>query len=622
MTTNADGSVNHAGIEKFAESAVEMMRKYQFDGIDIDYEYPTSMGGAGNPMDAEFSEARRPYLMRSYNELMRVLREKLDQASAADGTHYMLSIASPSSAYLLRGMENFEALKYLDYVNIMSYDLHGSWNEYVGHNAALFDTGEDAELAHWGVYDEAQYKGVGYLNTDWAFNYMRGALQSGRINIGVPYYSRGWQGVTGGENGLWGRAPLPNQSECPEGTGGTGGKCGDGAMGINNLWHDLDANGNEIGAGVNPMWHAMNLQIGRQGSYTFTNGMDPENNPDHQVRGTYSRHYDEVAGAPWLWNAEQKVFLSTEDKASIANKADYVVDKGIGGVLIWELAGDYSCYELGANGERGAKDPSEQACLAGRGEYYMGDTLSATMYDKFKNAEPYGNKRAVREMPAQAVNITVSVGGYKEGDQNYPINPKVTFTNNTGMALPGGTEFQFDIPTSTPDNAMDWSGAKLSVVESAHSRDNNVGGMDGEMHRVSFKLPQWSDVAAGETYELDMVHYLPISGPANYTVIINGTEYAFAFEYPELPLADLDDETTNPGPNPGPNPDPSDCDTTGVNVYPNWPQVDWQVTLTTPPVVTAWFTMAQCTKRTGGRKPSRAATVAGRKCVQLTKPAV
>ncbi|MCV5871567.1 glycosyl hydrolase family 18 protein, partial [Escherichia coli] len=43
MTTNADGSINHAGIEKFAASAVEMMRKYKFDGLDIDYEYPTSM---------------------------------------------------------------------------------------------------------------------------------------------------------------------------------------------------------------------------------------------------------------------------------------------------------------------------------------------------------------------------------------------------------------------------------------------------------------------------------------------------------------------------------------------------------------------------------------------------
>ncbi len=97
MTTNADGSINHAAIEKFAASAVEMIRKYKFDGVDIDYEYPTSMAGAGNPDDKGFMEPRRAYLWASYQELMRVLREKLDQASAQDGHHYMLTIAAPSS---------------------------------------------------------------------------------------------------------------------------------------------------------------------------------------------------------------------------------------------------------------------------------------------------------------------------------------------------------------------------------------------------------------------------------------------------------------------------------------------------------------------------------------------
>ena len=36
-----------------------------------------------------------------------------------------------------------------------------------------------------------------------------------------------------------------------------------------------------------------------------------------------------------------------------------------------------------------------------------------------------------------------------------------------------------------------------------------------------------------------MVYYLPVSGPANYLMVLNGNEYVFSFEYPELPLADL-----------------------------------------------------------------------------------
>ncbi|EPO0010514.1 chitinase C-terminal domain-containing protein [Vibrio alginolyticus] len=570
MTTNADGSINHAGIEKFATSAVEMMRQYKFDGLDIDYEYPTSMAGAGNPYDKDFMEPRRQYLWASYQELMKVLREKLDAASAQDGIHYMLTIAAPSSGYLLRGMETFDVTKYLDYVNIMSYDLHGAWNDHVGHNAALFDTGKDSELAQWNVYGTAAYGGIGYLNTDWAYHYFRGSMPAGRINIGVPYYTRGWQGVTGGENGLWGRAALPNQAECQPGTGeGEKNNCGHGAIGIDNMWHDTDPKGNEMGAGSNPMWHAKNLENGIWGSYAAAYGLDPVNDPSDKFVGTYTRHYDSVAVAPWLWNAEKSVFLSTEDKASIEVKADYVIDKEIGGIMFWELAGDYNCYVLDANGSRTAVDATEQACAAGNGEYHMGNTMTKAIYDKFKSATPYGNKVATGPTPTEAVDITVSVGGFKVGDQNYPINPKITFTNNTGQAIPGGTEFQFDIPVSAPDNAKDQSGGGLKVIASGHTRANNIGGLDGVMHRVSFSLPAWKDLPAGGTYELDMVYYLPISGPANYSVISGGKEFAFKFEQPALPIGDLNAGTG------GGTTEPGTCDTTGLVTYPALPQTDW-----------------------------------------------
>lgn len=570
MTTNADGSINHAGIEKFATSAVEMMRQYKFDGLDIDYEYPTSMAGAGNPYDKDFMEPRRQYLWASYQELMKVLREKLDAASAQDGIHYMLTIAAPSSGYLLRGMETFDVTKYLDYVNIMSYDLHGAWNDHVGHNAALFDTGKDSELAQWNVYGTAAYGGIGYLNTDWAYHYFRGSMPAGRINIGVPYYTRGWQGVAGGENGLWGRAALPNQAECQPGTGeGEKNNCGHGAIGIDNMWHDTDPKGNEMGAGSNPMWHAKNLENGIWGSYAAAYGLDPVNDPSDKFVGTYTRHYDSVAVAPWLWNAEKSVFLSTEDKASIEVKADYVIDKEIGGIMFWELAGDYNCYVLDANGNRTAVDATEQACAAGNGEYHMGNTMTKAIYDKFKSATPYGNKVATGPIPTEAVDITVSVGGFKVGDQNYPINPKITFTNNTGQAIPGGTEFQFDIPVSAPDNAKDQSGGGLKVIASGHTRANNIGGLDGVMHRVSFSLPAWKDLPAGGTYELDMVYYLPISGPANYSVISGGKEFAFKFEQPDLPIGDLNAGTG------GGTTEPGTCDTTGLVTYPALPQTDW-----------------------------------------------
>ena len=124
---------------------VTFLRTYGIDGVDIDYEYPTSNNKAGNPLDFPQADAKRAGLNASYQVLMRTLREKLDRAAATDGKHYLLTVAAPASGWLLRGMESYQALQYLDYVNVMSYDLHGAWNHFVGPNAALYDNGDDGE---------------------------------------------------------------------------------------------------------------------------------------------------------------------------------------------------------------------------------------------------------------------------------------------------------------------------------------------------------------------------------------------------------------------------------------------------------------------------------------------
>ncbi|MFI6643081.1 chitinase C-terminal domain-containing protein [Streptomyces sp. NPDC050504] len=525
MATNADGSVNQAGINTFADSAVSFIKKYGFNGVDIDYEYPTSMKDAGHPADFPISNARRGGLVKGYAALMKTLREKLDAAGAADGKHYMLTIAAPSSGYLLRGMETFQVQKYLDYVNIMSYDLHGAWNEYVGPNASLFDDGKDAELAAANVYGSQQYGNIGYLNTDWAYHYFRGSMPSGRINIGLPYYTRGFKNVQGGTDGLWGRAPA---ASCPAGSGLT--KCGDGAVGIDNLWHDKDDNGKESPAGSNPMWHAKNLEKGIVGDYVTQYGFPAGT----KLTGAYARKYSSSLVAPWLWNADKKVFLSTEDEQSIGAKADYVVDRGIGGTMIWELAGDY-----GWN--------------AAKGQYEIGSTLTSLMYDKFKAAKPYGATVSNKALPKKAVNIGVEFGEFKLGDSNYPITPKVKITNNTKTALPGGTEFQFDYSTSAPANASDQSGFGTKVISSDHT-GSNVGGLKGDFHRVSLKLPAWQSLAPGASVELSFNYYLPVSTPWNWTVNISGTTYALAGD-----LARGTEVVEPGGSGPGPGPGPGTC---------------------------------------------------------------
>ncbi|CAD2223920.1 CBM5-containing protein-Chitodextrinase-CBM5-containing protein, family CBM5-GH18 [Pseudoalteromonas sp. 3J6] len=570
MTTNADGSINHAGINAFAQSAVEFIEKYGFDGVDIDYEYPSSMNDSGHPDDFPISNARRAGLNASYQVLMKKVREELDRAGEAAGKHYLLTIASPSSGYLLRGMETFQAVQYLDYVNIMSYDLHGAWNSHVGHNAALFDTGLDSELTQWNVYGTKEFEGIGYLNTDWAVRYFRGAMSAGRINIGLPYYTRGFKDVSGGTNGLWGQAALPNQADCAKGTGvGEKNKCGNGALGIDNLWHDKNDAGQEMPAGSNPLWHVKNLENGIVGSYLGVYGLTPDTDADDRLTGTYTRHYDSVAVAPWLWNADKKVFLSIEDEESMATKVDYVINNGLGGIMFWELAGDFD-YD------------------SAKGEYFMGSTLTSLAYDKFNQSgvayDVHGGNPNFT-VPAEAVDVTFTAKDFPIGDDNYPISPTFAFTNNSSLDL-SGAKISFDVPVSTSAifksnwNAQEKLGMAVEV-NGSNAAGNNIGGFENEFHRFSITLNnEWGgqpkDFSAGATVNAQVMYYMPITGPSNFTIEKDGKTYAFKAEYPMLPDATPGDGTGNPDNGGG---DPvgtcEGVDIATIPVYPNFPQTDW-----------------------------------------------
>ncbi|MFL9584832.1 glycoside hydrolase family 18 protein [Stenotrophomonas sp. AB1(2024)] len=54
----------------------------------------------------------------------------------------------------------------------------------------------------------------------------------------------------------------------------------------------------------------------------------------------WQRHWHPMAQSPWLYNAADKVFISYEDPASIALRADYAKEQNLRGVFTWELTGD------------------------------------------------------------------------------------------------------------------------------------------------------------------------------------------------------------------------------------------------------------------------------------------
>ncbi|AKC88267.1 hypothetical protein WQ53_07725 [Pseudoxanthomonas suwonensis] len=53
-------------------------------------------------------------------------------------------------------------------------------------------------------------------------------------------------------------------------------------------------------------------------------------------RDGYVRHWDAEAQAPYLWNADSRRFVTYDDPQSLAAKAAFVRERGLGGMMYWE----------------------------------------------------------------------------------------------------------------------------------------------------------------------------------------------------------------------------------------------------------------------------------------------
>lgn len=120
---------NAANREKFAANVVKFVKKYNFDGFDIDWEYPAQRGGAQEDV-------------KNYIELLKVMRKHFDENNLILSAAVAAGKSSASKSYIIPEMS-----KYLDFINVMSYDLHGAWESQTGINAPLYPaTGDNPEL--------------------------------------------------------------------------------------------------------------------------------------------------------------------------------------------------------------------------------------------------------------------------------------------------------------------------------------------------------------------------------------------------------------------------------------------------------------------------------------------
>ncbi|ANS77137.1 chitinase [Paenibacillus yonginensis] len=183
----SDVAASAATREVFANSAVDFIRKYQMDGVDLDWEYPVGGGLAGNSV--------RPEDKQNYVLLLQKIREKLNAAGQADGKTYLLTIASGASPSYAANNNLAGIASVVDWINIMTYDFNGSWNTTTGHNAPLY---YDPATAATGLTDPQNF------NIDKAVTtYLANGVPANKLVLGMPFYGRGWGGTPSNGNGQY-----------------------------------------------------------------------------------------------------------------------------------------------------------------------------------------------------------------------------------------------------------------------------------------------------------------------------------------------------------------------------------------------------------------------------------
>ncbi|KAK4108057.1 glycoside hydrolase family 18 protein [Canariomyces notabilis] len=99
---------------KFLVQLEKFMVYYGFDGVDYDWEYPGAGDRGGNKEDG-----------KNYVELVKATRAYFKDNARGWG----ISFTAPSSYWYLRHFEIGAMMEHVDFVNLMTYDLFGSWDD-------------------------------------------------------------------------------------------------------------------------------------------------------------------------------------------------------------------------------------------------------------------------------------------------------------------------------------------------------------------------------------------------------------------------------------------------------------------------------------------------------------
>jgi chitinase len=160
-----------ANRKEFAESVREIILQYGADGFDVDWESPV-IGGYKNHKAANSDK-------ENFTLLMKELRETLPKNSE------ICFDANSYAKYLEKSVDWKKIIPFVDFINLMTYDVPSNVPNYTGHQASLYSSP---------FQNESIDKALHYLDLI--------QVPSNKILIGVAFFAISYDNVDSIDNGL------------------------------------------------------------------------------------------------------------------------------------------------------------------------------------------------------------------------------------------------------------------------------------------------------------------------------------------------------------------------------------------------------------------------------------
>jgi chitinase len=147
--------------DRYVTAVLKMVDDYDYDGIDLDWEYPDTKDEVAN-----------------FERLTRRIRKGLDEIGEKKGRRHLVTMAAAANPGTLRWLETAFLVETMDWINLMTYDMAGDWTPYAGHHAPL--------------HASSKVPGGNAPSLERSVNYLlqERKLPANRIALGIPLYGK------------------------------------------------------------------------------------------------------------------------------------------------------------------------------------------------------------------------------------------------------------------------------------------------------------------------------------------------------------------------------------------------------------------------------------------------